>query len=337
MTHNIARLGLVVAVVAAFCVAYIPRSTAQNRDRFSHSTPGHQKKSCNSCHSNPTPNWVSARGFPDVAQFPGHIACAACHRADFFRGNKPAFCLGCHTDVGPGRGPLFAFPVKTRSHEFTTKFPHSVHQDIIAANQRRDGIAVAHFVFASYTRADDPPPQFNNCAICHGDRDKMPKVELPPLKDAAKPLTDDGGETLKTAATFFKDMPHGHQTCFTCHFTGIRPAGTDCAGCHTLTKPYQDSDILRRYSIKFDHQQKDHAIRDCMTCHVRISQNTDVAAMKDPDVPFLACVSCHDKNLTDETAARADSLAKKQAAFQCSYCHSTAVGRFPIPASHQNR
>jgi hypothetical protein len=343
MTKNRWRLLVIGLVAVIFAVGLLPRSAAQNRDRFSHSTPAHQKKSCASCHNMPTANWVSARGFPDVADFPGHAACASCHLRDFFRGgNKPAFCLGCHTDVGPGRGPRFAFPVRTRSHEFLTKFPHNVHQDIIARNpdkSGRDNVAVAHFVNASFTtNIDDKPPQFNNCAICHETRSQLPKFTVLPLKEkGVAPLGLALTESFTPVAAFFKDMPSGHQSCFACHYTGVKPAANNCAGCHTLTKPYTDMNVLGRYSLKFDHQQQSHALRDCMTCHVRIAQNDDVAKMKDADVPVLTCLACHGDKLTEEIGKRESSLAGAQAAFQCNYCHTTAIGRYPIPSSHEMR
>lgn len=337
---------LPVAVVAVFfVVGSLPRSSAQSRDRFSHSTAAHKKRECTSCHAMPTANWERARGFPDVADFPGHAACANCHMRDFFRGgNKPAFCLGCHTDVGPGRGPRFAFPVKGRSQEFLTKFPHNVHQDIIAGNNKREPVAVAHFVNASFTTArDDKPPQFNNCAICHETRTGLPKFETPPPKDKSlTPLAEALADNFTPTAAFFKDMPSGHASCFACHYTGVKPTANNCAGCHTLTKSYSDTDILSRYSLKFDHMDKNERgdlvhVKDCMTCHVRISQNDDVAKLKDPDVPVLACIACHGDKLTEEIGKRESSIANKQAAFQCSYCHTPAIGRYAVPPSHENR
>ncbi|MEO6654582.1 MAG: hypothetical protein ABIO36_00715, partial [Pyrinomonadaceae bacterium] len=82
-------------------------------------------------------------------------------------------------------------------------------------------------------------------------------------------------------------------------------------------------------------QQKEHSIRDCMTCHVRIAQNSDLRTLVDADVPFMACVSCHSDKISEESGKRAESIARHQYAFQCSYCHTAAVGRFPIPPSHQ--
>jgi hypothetical protein len=84
-----------------------------------------------SCHKVPTSNWLPARGFPDVAQFPGHVACASCHRQDFFVGNA-AFCAGCHTKRESAECTVVSVSRASRSHEFATIFPHSVHQDVIA-------------------------------------------------------------------------------------------------------------------------------------------------------------------------------------------------------------
>ena len=78
---------------------------------------------------------MSARAFPDVADYPGHSSCVRCHRSDFFQGNNPAICTICHTASSPRNGTRFPFPVRSRSSEFTTIFPHDAHQDIIARNE----------------------------------------------------------------------------------------------------------------------------------------------------------------------------------------------------------
>ena len=329
---------LALCMVALFAILLAGELSAQKRDSFLHSTSAHKKLDCSSCHKNPTPNWVAARGFPDVADFPGHASCINCHRSDFFAGNRPAICAGCHVSPGPRGAARFPFPVKSRSHEFAIVFPHNVHQDIIASNVRRSDVAVAHFVNASFRAqvADDDKPQFNNCAICHQTTAALPKLKAR-TPETIKPLADAASDSFIPKAGYFKDMPSGHATCFACHYQGVKPAGTNCAGCHSLTTPYSESAVVERYSFKFDHQQKEHSVRDCMTCHVRISQNADVKTMKDADVPFMACISCHSDKITEETAKRASSIADKQPAFQCSYCHTPAIGRFPVPASHENR
>jgi hypothetical protein len=351
MKLGLLKIGLVVAVAAAFAGAYLPTSTAQIRGRFSHTEPKHQTKTCAQCHMMPTPNWVAARGFPDVAQFPGHASCFTCHTSAVLMGakigGKPAFCLGCHSNVAPGRAPFLAFPVASRPREFNIRFPHNVHQDILARLEPRTDIAVAHYVNATWapSTADEKKAAFNSCAVCHVQRVKLPAhVDTPPIKDELKADMTAASEKVDTTAAYFKTMPAGHQTCFTCHYSGIKPAANECAGCHTLTKPYQPTETLHRYSVKFDHTQKDHAGKDCMACHVRIAQNSDAAAMKDPDVPILACAACHGDPFNGakkgannySVSAIANELTERQKdkTMQCTYCHSTAVGRYPVPASH---
>ncbi len=334
--RNAVRISLFLTCLAAFfAVTLTPAASAQKRDKFSHATAGHKKKDCNSCHVMPTANWVSARGFPDVAEFPGHTACNSCHSGrQFF-----ALCSTCHTPGGNARrNPRFAFPLSSRSQEFASVFPHNVHQDIIAkAAPRRSEVAVAHFVKASFVLRDDPPkPTFNNCAICHETSKAVPKY-APRIPASMQPLGEALADPFKPTAQFFKDTPSGHQTCFQCHYQGVKPVATDCAGCHKLTTPYMDSPVVKRYSIKFDHNQKEHSVRDCMTCHVRISQNGDLKTLVDADVPFVACAVCHDDKITDERESRNETLTAKQPAFQCTYCHASAIGRFPIPKSHESR
>lgn len=327
------RLSLLALLAAIFAAGYLPSASAQRRDRFSHATAEHKKKDCNSCHKLPTNNWVAARGFPDVADFPGHAACNSCHTGRQFL----ALCSACHTPGGNARrSPRFPFPVKSRSQEFSTIFPHNVHQDIIAGVPKRPDVAVAHFVNASFAKPVDDPPTFNNCAICHETNKTLPRFASRIPTDM-QPLADAATDPFKPTASFFKSMPSGHQSCFTCHYQGIEPTGVNCAGCHKLTAPYNDSPIVRRYSLKFEHQQKEHSVRDCMTCHVRISQNADLKTMVDADVPFLACVSCHDDKISEELGKRALTDQNKQPAFQCIYCHTTDIGRFPVPKSHDQR
>jgi nitrate/TMAO reductase-like tetraheme cytochrome c subunit len=323
------------AIVAAVLVAVLSLG-AQNRDRFSHATGAHKRLDCGSCHKMPTANWVSARGYPDVADFPGHASCINCHRREFFAGNRPAICAGCHVNPGPRGAARFPFPVPSRSQEFSTIFPHNIHQDVIAKRVDDGEIVVAHFVKASFSITRDDPPQFNNCAICHETTKALPKtVDRIPI--GLQPLGQAGVDAFVPKPSFFKDKPDGHASCFTCHYQGVKPAAASCAGCHSLTPPYFERQEIARYSLKFDHQQKEHSVRDCMTCHLRISQNADVRTLKDADVPFIACVQCHGDKISEELAKRAETTAAKQPAYQCSYCHTTAVGRFPVPTSHEQR
>lgn len=330
--NGLLRNMFIFAAVTAITGSLTFSSHAQRgRDQFSHSTTQHKRLDCSACHKMPTANWTTARTFPDVADFPGHASCVSCHRRDFFR---TSFCVTCHTNPSPRNAARFPFPVRSRTTEFTTVFPHNVHQDVIARFTRR-AVAVAHFVNASFQRVDDPP-QFNNCAICH-----QPSAALPKTADrtpsAAEALVAASPDSFAPKPTFFKEMPTGHASCFACHYQNVKPAAASCAGCHSLTTAYLPSGVVRRYSLKFDHQQKEHSIRDCMTCHVRIASNADLKTLKDADVPFMACVSCHNDKLAEESGKRAATIANRQPAFQCTYCHTTGVGRFPLPSNHVNR
>lgn len=328
------------AVMFAVLCDSASTSQAQRRDKgFSHASASHKKIDCASCHKVPTGNWVAARGYPDVADFPGHASCINCHRRDFFTGNKPAICAGCHTNPGPRGAARFAFPVRSRSQEFSTIFPHDVHQDLIASREMtRPDIAVAHFIPVGFLKADDRKLlDFNNCTICHKTTEKLPKFG-PRALGELKPLGDAIAETFAPTAAFFKDSPNSHASCFTCHYQNQKPYRTDCAGCHKITTPYFESNTVTRYSIKFDHLSPNHVNKDCVTCHVRIAQNSDIAKMKDADVPIMTCStsSCHGGAIRDEIGKRETSLAEKKPAFQCIYCHATDIGRFPVPVSHQN-
>src|ERR1700716_1456962 len=67
------------------------RGVSIDYSKFSHATRQHQGD-CKTCHQVPTSNWPKARGFPDIADFPGHAACVSCHRQQFFKGATPAIC-----------------------------------------------------------------------------------------------------------------------------------------------------------------------------------------------------------------------------------------------------
>ncbi|MEO8650428.1 MAG: cytochrome c3 family protein [Acidobacteriota bacterium] len=339
------RAFLVVAVAVFFAAAFLDASRAQRRrGEFSHGTAAHKKINCSSCHKNPTANWATARGYPDVADFPGHASCISCHRADFFAGNKPAICAGCHTNPGPRGAARFPFPVRSRSREFTTIFPHDAHQDLIARNTNRPPVAVAHFVKARFSPADDPPV-FANCAICHETSATVPKiVARKPV--SLSPLANADPETFAPKAAFFKNSPDSHASCFTCHYQNQKPDRNNCAGCHSLTSSYFEDRTLTRFSLKFDHASTNHANKDCTTCHIRITQNSDLRTMKVADVPILTCStsSCHGGAadgdpvigaLNIELGRREASITAKQPAFQCTFCHSREVGRFDVPESHK--
>lgn len=314
-------------------------SSQSRRGGFSHSSAAHKKITCAQCHKIPTGNWASAREYPDVADFPGHASCINCHRREFFSGNRPAICADCHTNPGPRGAARFAFPVKTRPTEFRTIFPHDVHQNLIAdlhSTPNTEDLG-GMFVKASFRPADDPV-EFNNCAICHKTPSASPRTADRKIT-FGEPLGTAAAHTFAPTAAFFKDNPSSHASCFNCHNQNVKPTRTDCAGCHTIAAPTPRTWVAERYSLKFDHSYKDHANKDCTVCHVRIVQNSNLATLVNADVPFMTCStsSCHGSHIDDETAKREASITAGTAAFQCTYCHTPAIGRYPIPSSHTAR
>src|SRR5215210_7033805 len=158
------RLGLSLILIVAEMLSFSGESATQSRNDFLHNTAAHKKIQCSSCHKVPTGNWRSSRGYPDVADYPGHAACFSCHKSEFFAGNKPAICAGCHVNPGPRGGARLPFPVRTRPTDFSTIFPHDLHQNILASRIDKKELAVVHYVKAGLFSPDDPPARFNSCA-----------------------------------------------------------------------------------------------------------------------------------------------------------------------------
>jgi hypothetical protein len=155
-----------------------------------------------------------------------------------------------------------------------------------------------------------------------------------------KPLKANA-DTFVPKAQFFKEVPSSHADCFICHYQRTPPISTDCAGCHKLeAKPPAALNTIERYSLKFDHEQlgvkvqageRVHA-KDCMTCHLRTASRGDLQVLKTkagPEVPFSTCVSCHADDFKADLQKREENKA-----YQCTYCHTTAIGRYKIPDSH---
>jgi len=216
--------------------------------RFSHATKRHQG-ACNTCHKVPTDNWKKVRGFPDVADYPGHDACVSCHRSQFFKGAKPVICSVCHSKVSPRDDVRFAFRNPATPRQFLIEFPHDKHQDVIARlEQPRYSAPVtqtvslrrawAHSRFVAnetpqtnslrdnilFARsADDKTKHYNNCEICHGPRTAPAVAQVTGWTDSFVP----------DAATF-KEAPASHASCFNCHWKSQQPTSDNCAGCHKL-------------------------------------------------------------------------------------------------------
>ena len=359
------RITKILFLLAASCLigVVVTSLNAQRRAKpFSHKTPAHKNgkyADCSICHKLPSSNWQLPRRdgqapFPDITNFPnphgaGNAAvCVSCHARDVYT-DGGLFCGTCHTVASMratgGRGVL-PYPVRGRARQFGTIFPHDVHQDLIAVNDRKLQFAIAHYVPAAYGLDDKVRPEFYNCAICHKTTSKMPKFQVRKLT-GFKTLADIAPDTFDrpVTASFFKDSPDSHASCFSCHYQyrNLSPGKRSCAGCHELTTPFVERRATERYSIKFDHDRDGHGDKDCTSCHLRITQQSNIALMKDADVPIAACKECHAKQeegfrriILTEVERREESLAKNERPlFQCIYCHTSAIGRLETPPSHK--
>ena len=323
-------------------------------NRFDHNVAAHVRQSCSECHKSPTgiSSAETASGenyrYPDITDYPDHDSCLDCHRQQFFRGNRPAICSVCHTKVSPRDKARFEFKKSNQASEFAIRFPHDVHQDIIArqtAPLRETFVAAAHFVKAKFTSSesfqDDKRTDYNNCSICHAPAAAKTYMTTPrkPQFTALETglVVASHREKIAAPVGYFKGVPNGHDSCFNCHYSEQKPVRSDCAGCHILTRGrIAESNVIERYSVKFSHEEKSEGgslVHDseCAKCHVRITQSADLRSLK-PDVPIFTCAtgSCHGDKLKAEITERDEKKINS-----CSYCHSEYIGSHQIPESHR--
>ncbi len=319
--------------------------------KFSHSTDKH-KGSCNTCHKVPTRNWQKAGDFPDVADYPDHDACVACHRRQFFRGARPPICTVCHSKVSPRDDARFTFRDPAAMRQFSIEFPHDKHQDVIARTRkpvepwRQVEFRAASFKFSdgvpggfvrrvqSNVLAEVPSPvawksvaqdvkprTYNNCTICHGS-------------GASNPIAPAGGwiDSFAPDAATFKAVPTSHTACFNCHWKAQPPVSHDCGGCHKPANPYRAIPSPTRISMKFRHGREQH-VAECTACHINITKESSLRGLK-PDVPITSCTECHNKDGLRLDVAKELQSVDKNPGFVCIYCHTSDVGRLDPPASH---
>ncbi len=323
-----------------------PRRVARpsiDYSKFSHSIEKH-KGACNTCHKVPTRNWQKAGDFPDVADYPDHDACVACHRRQFFRGARPPICTVCHTRVSPRDDARFAFRNPATMRQFSIEFPHDKHQDVIARVRppvepwRQVEFRPASFKFgAGGSQAgrlprpstvawkprvqDDKTKTYNNCAICHAS-------------GATDPIAPASGwiDSFKPDAATFKAVPTSHSACFNCHWKAQPPVSNDCAGCHKPATPYRAIPSPTRISMKFRHGREQH-VAECTACHINITKESSLRGLK-ADVPITQCTECHNKDGLRLDVATELQQVDKNSGFACIYCHTSDVGRRDAPASH---
>jgi hypothetical protein len=347
------------------------RAGGRNYSRFKHEDHRQPvaKLSCSDCHSinSPAePDLIAAATKPNVKGYPYHDSCVQCHRQQFFKGANPAICTVCHTRSTPRltAHDMFPFPKQNEqaiAREFPGYFPHSLHQSVIARNERPtpDTNQGWSFARASLKSFDDTTPKaLDNCATCHETDERAPA-----------PIAVGGTEVnyKPEAKGTFKTVPAGHASCFNCHWQSQKPTKDDCAGCHLSQSDYTkrkraastDAPLLgvlspnavqwfktwpkewpRRLSIKFRHDTPNHDV-GCTTCHINITQMETLNIPK-ADVPIATCAPCHISNspvlrkegVTHTIYSEMSDEAKDSKTNTCIGCHTSAIGRERPPCSH---
>jgi hypothetical protein len=311
--------------------------------RFSHRTAAH-KQSCNSCHTNPTPNWSRARAgdaaFPDVTDYPEHQSCMNCHKQQFFVGARPVICTVCHTNVSPRDGRRHPFRNPSENFEagaakkpksesqFAINFPHDRHQDVMAllrmppSSEPGFGFARAAFVRQEKARAVD------SCSICHqtyqpqgdpkNDEFVLPRPENLPDNDLRIKAFWLKKGTLKTT-------PASHASCFNCHWQdgGESPLSSDCAGCHKLLPATTAASLLGKPSspdADLAHPSaKGIADREVLEHWAR--RKTATFRHEEGSHSEVGCTTCH-VNITAVNKLDADTLDVPIQT--CAACHGAA-------------
>jgi hypothetical protein len=320
--------------------------------------------------------------FPDIRTYPydpvkKHAICNNCHTADVF-GNTD-FCGSCHVVPNRTARAVLPFPNKSHPTQFRTIFPHDRHQDVFAYSRpvQRD-YAVAHFLQASFL-ADGPAPYYS-CSVCHETmaknparaniKDRMP-FDVKPVDGLLANVNADNdfrdgkpdpvdpqnpnAKPFKLVDGFFKESPENHASCFNCHYQykNLPADKQDCSGCHQLVNVAKDKEQkqflikrsekgnVERFSLKFNHNRSKHD-GDCVSCHVRITQNEDVRAKSNPgitaaaEVPIITCRTCHRKSGSGSDYLGKELESRKaDPKFACTSCHTSAIGIYEIPQSHR--
>jgi Outer membrane cytochrome MtrC/MtrF-like, domains II/IV len=307
------------------------RTTPSNRaaidySKFSHDTPKH-KATCVTCHKIPTSEWQKTSSYPDITDYPAHDACVSCHRAQFFKGARPAICSVCHTKTSPRDEARLAFRNPALQTQFRIEFPHDRHQDVIAQlNNRTPRERVSTFAHAltSSLSSVDTTQTYYNCAICHV------QSGVPPAPATGWP---DG--FLPKPETF-KAVPTKHDSCFNCHWKSQKPIAQDCGDCHKPLALSSAANAPTRISLKFMHEgggDKKNHVKECTSCHINITKSVTVQGLK-PDVPITACTECHNKVGNREDVSNELIAIDKNKTFVCVYCHTSNIGSLDPPASH---
>lgn len=314
-----------------------PVKTTSSLTVFKHATHREPKTKliCSDCHTIPAreaPDEIAATTKSSIKGYPYHDSCLGCHRRtapQFFTGATPAICTVCHVSSSPRLtareiGPFPKHSEEVMELEFPGYFPHAQR------DHKRE-----------------------KCETCHMTDER-----------AYVPIPVGGSEApYKPAERTFRTSPSGHAACFKCHWEDAKPRKDGCAGCHLLNEDVADTgrnllsanarewfkswprELPKRFSLKFNHDSKEHHNTVCTDCHTNISEMNTLDIFK-ADVKIAVCATCHfrkDPNIglemldedTEDTAKGVnDSSSSRQGKNLCTGCHTNAIGSAPPPCSH---
>jgi ribosomal protein L44E len=348
-----------------------PKKPRIDYTKFSHQT--HvvtQKLACNSCHKVPSKNWKEIRkgdaAFPDVADFPEHASCLACHRSQFFARERPApaICANCHVANSPRDTSRWLFPSlgdikvplkKSRElvSEFGVGFPHDKHIDVVGLNQPAQNNHIWSVNVLFQEKKKDGPPK--SCPVCHETYQPQSNSSDEYVTKPPKNI----GDAFWLKKGTFKTTPNSHTVCFTCHNadSGLAPEPKNCNSCHQLiiqpklnvdfdpklpgVMGITDKMVLEKWSRRtssgaFRHEGGEHPDLNCTGCHNVPTMNTlDTKTLK---VSVRSCGGpdgCHITATSDDGGALNFEIdqRKKDPAFVCTKCH-VAFGKEGIPEDH---
>ncbi|MGI9065942.1 MAG: cytochrome c3 family protein [Pyrinomonadaceae bacterium] len=178
----------------------------------------------------------------------------------------------------------------------------------------------------------------------------------------AIPVGDTGAPHIPASGTF-KTSPSGHAACFECHWKKDKPTADNCAGCHLppdeiAKEPRNQLSVNagrwfkdwprewpKRFSLKFNHDSKEHKAADCTDCHTNTKEMNTLDIPK-AEVKIAACVTCHfksapnigkemfDEDTEDTAEGRNNSSSSKMGKHTCTGCHTNVIGSTPPPCNH---
>lgn len=154
-------------------------------------------------------------------------------------------------------------------------------------------------------------PIANNCAGCHAPQNSQ--IIQTSLVGSARAKST--GKSLASNTSL--DVAAAHKL----NSRGLNSGSFDSG--------WLDWRWARRVSAKFRHEDDNHNLISCTSCHTNILEDAQLESIA-AKVPFATCAGCHVKQIKLEIANR-----EKQHTLKCSYCHIPFdEGARSIPETH---